>query len=136
MLVATTWTLDFNTTDIDKLENIVYVNNVLTSIIKFANFTVVSNNFKKFEPVGMTSVFLLEESHVSIHTWPEHNCFYIDIFTCKPLKNIDKIIEIVLDAFDNSRLISKLAIERKTSANKRFGRSVADGRNLGFKSLL
>jgi S-adenosylmethionine decarboxylase proenzyme len=31
---------------------------------------------------AMTSVFLLAESHFSIHTYPEHNYIAVDIFTC------------------------------------------------------
>jgi spermidine synthase len=37
----------------------------------------------KFEPQGVTLVFLLKESHISIHSWPEKNSACIDIFTCR-----------------------------------------------------
>lgn len=36
----------------------------------------------KFEPQGVTAVALLSESHISIHTWPEHGYAAIDAFTC------------------------------------------------------
>jgi S-adenosylmethionine decarboxylase len=35
-----------------------------------------------FPPDGMTSVMLLSESHASIHTYPEHNACFVDLFTC------------------------------------------------------
>lgn len=35
-----------------------------------------------FPPNGLTAVFLLSESHVSIHTYPEHGSCFIDLFTC------------------------------------------------------
>ena len=35
-----------------------------------------------FEPQGVTVVGLLAESHISIHTWPEHGYAAADIFTC------------------------------------------------------
>lgn len=36
----------------------------------------------KFSPRGLTAFALLAESHISIHTWPEHNFMALDIFTC------------------------------------------------------
>lgn len=31
---------------------------------------------------GMTGVYVLAESHASIHTYPEHGSCFVDIFTC------------------------------------------------------
>jgi S-adenosylmethionine decarboxylase len=31
---------------------------------------------------GVTGVVLLQESHISIHTWPEHGFAALDIFMC------------------------------------------------------
>ncbi len=36
----------------------------------------------QFEPYGVTGLALLAESHLSIHTWPEHGYAAIDVFTC------------------------------------------------------
>ena len=36
----------------------------------------------KFPVQGVTGVILLAESHIAIHTWPEHDYISIDIFTC------------------------------------------------------
>ena len=36
----------------------------------------------KFDPQGVTAGGLLAESHLSIHTWPEHGYAAVDIFTC------------------------------------------------------
>jgi S-adenosylmethionine decarboxylase len=35
-----------------------------------------------FPPYGMTAVAALSESHASIHTYPEHQSCFVDIFTC------------------------------------------------------
>jgi S-adenosylmethionine decarboxylase proenzyme len=47
-----------------------------------ARTTVVACLFKSFQPQGVTGVVVLEESHLSIHTWPEHSYAAVDFFTC------------------------------------------------------
>lgn len=40
---------------------------------------------KKFEPQGSSVVVLVSESHLSAHSWPEHDYLAIDVFTCGEL---------------------------------------------------
>jgi S-adenosylmethionine decarboxylase proenzyme len=47
-----------------------------------AGATVVSSSFHRFSPHGVTGVVVLEESHMSIHTWPERGYAAVDFFTC------------------------------------------------------
>ena len=44
--------------------------------------TVVSATFHHFAPHGVTGVLVIEESHLAIHTWPEHGYAAVDVFTC------------------------------------------------------
>lgn len=40
----------------------------------------------QFRPWGVTGFLLLQESHISIHTWPEEDNFAaVDIFPCGPM---------------------------------------------------
>ncbi len=41
----------------------------------------------KFEPKGITILYLLCESHLAIHTWPEYKTIHIDLLSCKKLNN-------------------------------------------------
>jgi|TARA_R100001463_G_scaffold3730_5_gene14850 S-adenosylmethionine/arginine decarboxylase-like enzyme len=44
---------------------------------------------KHFEPYGYTVLFLLSESHLAIHTFPEHKETYIELSSCvKPPFNL------------------------------------------------
>jgi len=36
----------------------------------------------RFSPQGVTVVLVLEESHMSIHTWPEADYAAVDFYTC------------------------------------------------------
>lgn len=38
----------------------------------------------QFEPVGVTAVAIIGESHVALHTYPETRHLAVDIFTCSP----------------------------------------------------
>ena len=38
--------------------------------------------FHDFEPHGQTGLCLLSTSHMSFHTWPEHDHVSFDVFTC------------------------------------------------------
>ena len=37
----------------------------------------------KFEPEGHTFLFLLSESHLSVHTFPERKYLSFDLYTCR-----------------------------------------------------
>jgi S-adenosylmethionine decarboxylase len=48
-----------------------------------AGAQILHSHFHSFGPgQGITGVLLLAESHISIHTWPEHGFAAADIFMC------------------------------------------------------
>ena len=55
---------------------------ILREIAKICKLTVLRTSSHQFEPYGVTSLFLLSESHLSIHTWPEHGKFAMDVYSC------------------------------------------------------
>src|SRR5690554_8041555 len=44
--------------------------------------TVVADVFHSFSPCGPSGVLVLQESHLSIHTWPENGYAAMDFYTC------------------------------------------------------
>ena len=44
--------------------------------------TIVQKNFHHFSPYGVSGVVVIAESHVTVHTWPEHGYAAVDIFSC------------------------------------------------------
>ena len=44
--------------------------------------TIVNSVFHPFFPQGISGVVVIEESHLSIHTWPEYGYAAVDFFTC------------------------------------------------------
>jgi len=59
-----------------------YLIDLLENAAVASGSEVIQTVSKKFEPQGVTVVSLLSESHISIHTWPEHGKAAVDIYTC------------------------------------------------------
>ncbi|MCP3671577.1 MAG: adenosylmethionine decarboxylase [Gammaproteobacteria bacterium] len=55
---------------------------LLTKAADAAGATVVSTRSFKFKGQGVTAVAILEESHISIHTWPGSRYAGVDVYTC------------------------------------------------------
>lgn len=49
---------------------------------RVAGATVLAAHFHPFDGGGITGVLLLAESHITVHTWPEHGYAALDIFMC------------------------------------------------------
>ncbi|MGM0576411.1 MAG: adenosylmethionine decarboxylase [Myxococcota bacterium] len=47
-----------------------------------AEATIVGCTFHRFAPQGVSGVVVVQESHLSIHTWPEVGYAAVDIYTC------------------------------------------------------
>lgn len=66
-----------------------FVKNLADEIVKKMNLHVVDTVSHQFKPQGSTFVYILSESHLIIHTWPEFGKIHIDIETCSDHKNSD-----------------------------------------------
>ena len=51
-------------------------------ILLESGFCIVGKISKTFSPHGFTCVFLLSESHLAIHTFPEEEKTYIELASC------------------------------------------------------
>jgi S-adenosylmethionine decarboxylase len=60
--------------------------------------TVLNRFSHQFHPQGVTVVYALAESHISIHTFPEDGCCAIDVYTCGSM-NTRKGMDVFIDYF-------------------------------------
>lgn len=58
------------------------------------NYKILQKSTHEFEPRGFTAIYLLSESHISIHTYPENNYAAIDIYTCRQYPDNQVYLEI------------------------------------------
>ena len=66
----------------DQLADIAYLENLMRTAAEAIQATVVQSTFHAFAPHGVSGVVLIEESHLSIHTWPEAGYAAVDCYTC------------------------------------------------------
>lgn len=72
---------------------------LLEQIVRELHLTVVAETGHQFTPRGYTYAYVLSESHFTIHTYPEHNSCYIDIFCCSPSFNAVNAIQRIKSIF-------------------------------------
>ena len=53
-----------------------------TNILLKSGFNILDITEHYFKPYGYTALFLLSESHLAIHTFPEENKTYIELSSC------------------------------------------------------
>lgn len=55
---------------------------IVEKCINNCKLNVLNQSKHEFSPHGLTVLYMLSESHFSMHTWPEKNLIRIDLFTC------------------------------------------------------
>lgn len=75
--------------DIKNIENTELLNdmeklkNMLDIICIRYDFNILQKIHHQFHPQGCTIIYMLSESHISIHTFPEKKYIAFDIYTCR-----------------------------------------------------
>ena len=57
-----------------------------------------------FSPVGVTGMAIVSESHLVIHTWPEHGYAAVDLFTCGAPRDPDEAVRVLRRLFQPERI--------------------------------
>ncbi|OEK09391.1 S-adenosylmethionine decarboxylase proenzyme [Flavivirga aquatica] len=109
-------TVDFYGCKSDKISSCQFIEDTLLKAARILNLTVVNTTIHSFSPIGVSGVIVIEESHIAIHTWPEHNYIAIDFFTCNKSYNLKKGLEWLKEEFKAERL-SQEVIKRGSLKN-------------------
>ena len=100
--------IDVKKVDEDKLKLIENIKPFMDEVVKEFNLNVVGQCEHQFEksnvPYGVTMVYLLSESHLSIHTFVDENKFTLDLFTCNLNVEFEKLKGLICNHFGVSFL--------------------------------
>ena len=103
--------LELNGCNPKLLNDVKRVEDIMVAAAKLAKATIVGSHFHQFSPFGISGVVVIAESHVAIHTWPEHGYAAVDIFTCGDTLSPDVAAQYLVQKFQ-SRQPSLMELKR------------------------
>jgi S-adenosylmethionine decarboxylase proenzyme len=100
--------IDVKNIDSDKLKLVEHIKPFMDILVEELKLNVVGECSHQFEkdnnPYGVTMVYLLSESHLSIHTFVDEGKITLDLFTCDINLNDRNIKRMICDYFGVSFL--------------------------------
>ena len=95
--------------DIDNIKNKnlysnEFIKNLCSKLLSNTGVNVLNEIHHEFQPQGYTALYLLSESHMSIHTWPENGKIRIDLFSCVINGKFDDALNILKTTFKDAQI--------------------------------
>mmetsp|Transcript_4839 Transcript_4839/g.11821 ORF Transcript_4839/g.11821 Transcript_4839/m.11821 type:complete len:232 (+) Transcript_4839:78-773(+) len=76
--------LELGDTPFDILNSTTLIRTAMLEAASAGSLTVIGEQFHSFPVMGLSGILVISESHLSMHTWPEHGYAAVDLFTCGP----------------------------------------------------
>ena len=90
------------------LETVEGVKPLMEKIIENCKLNVVGKCEHQFTPYGATMLYLLSESHLTIHTYPEKKACSINIYTCNISTDFTEALDVIYKFFKQPYIIKKI----------------------------
>lgn len=90
----------------EAISNIDQLIQTMDKAVESSGATILNRSYHIFPPSGITIAYLLSESHATIHTYPEYNACFVDLFTCGnecTSENFDTILRDYLQATETEK---------------------------------
>lgn len=91
--------LELKECDRERLNDLPFVRDTMMEAARAVGATIIGESFHQFDPIGVTGVVAIAESHLCIHTWPEYGYAAADIFTCGEAFAPRKAAQLLIDRF-------------------------------------
>ena len=102
--------VEFTGCDASFLADLGRVTSAMLQAAETAGATVVTHSFHHFSPYGVSGAVIIAESHLAIHTWPEHGFAAVDFFSCGGV-DMDRGLALLKTAFGTTGE-TRLVLER------------------------
>ena len=100
------------------LNDVELIEHYMREAVLKSGATIIDSTFHRFNPHGVSGVVVIAESHMALHTWPEHSFAAVDFFTCgdrvDPWKAFNYISNKLKSSKNSSREIKRGLIEHET----------------------
>jgi S-adenosylmethionine decarboxylase len=90
--------------DTSTLELETTVGSAMLDAAKASEATIVTDSFHEFKPWGVSGAVIIQESHYTIHTWPEHGYAAVDLFYCGGTIYVERAVEVLRERFKPGRI--------------------------------
>ncbi len=104
--------------DSDSLKREDFVGDTMRTAAVESKATVVEQSFHEFRPYGVSGAVIIQESHYTIHTWPEHHYAAVDLFYCGGTVLVHRAVEVLQERFKPARikfLVVRRGLEHEVS---------------------
>lgn len=102
-----------NIEDNEKLKYSSTIIPIMDRIVDDFKLNVVGEAFHQFQPFGFTGVYILSESHLSVHTYVEERKMALDLYTCSFFDYGKELYEMMKDIFGDSCEVHLEVIKRR-----------------------
>ena len=102
-------------TNISLLNSFKYAKHCIDQIITQQQLTNLGEVYHNFSPAGFTAVVCLSESHLSLHSWPEHNRLHLDVYLSNFLRDNSQTTQQIFNelvSFFNAEIIQQQTLKR------------------------
>lgn len=96
--------VDFFACNADVLSDVEAIKDHMHEAAVIAKASIVSEEFHEFDPYGVSGVVIIQESHFTIHTWPEYDYAAVDLFTCGDSLELWNAFEYLKEAFGSRNM--------------------------------
>lgn len=106
--------VEFYGCDPKSLEKVAVVRRAMVEAARESEASVVTDSFHEFKPFGVSGAVIIQESHFTIHTWPEHGFAAVDLFYCSTIA-VDRAVQTLQQYFKPART-GYMVVRRGTEA--------------------